>query len=456
MKFKSIGMRIWVIFTAIILLIVSTILILYYVVFSFFDSGMKEKDLTIVHETILEGNYSPSVQFDTFQNLRGSNHFVFKDDRYTSIMEYNRSKNGDTAGERENRTKKNNNTMPMPPDFDKKKYEKAFAELAEPGADKLTFREKVDGRKFIVVISEYDGGYLISSVPYDYDNRVFYLMVIISGVFIIIGFIVSKIVATYISKPIKKLEEFTGRVAVKDFSEPISMGNADEFGRLADSMNKMQDSLRRAEEEEKQFLQSISHDLKTPVMVIMSHADAIIDGVYVESIENTAQIIKDEAVGLNKKIRELLYFNTLDYVLENRAENEEINLSRVLSSIVNRLHHVRDDLVFETKLDSCMMTADPEKITTAFENVIENAIRYAKTTVSVSIKERDGKICIDIFNDGEPIRLGNINRIFDSLYKDKKGNFGLGLAITKKIISFYNGTIEAENTGDGVNFRIIL
>ncbi|MBP3362147.1 MAG: HAMP domain-containing histidine kinase [Clostridia bacterium] len=456
MKFKTIGMRIWVIFTAMILLIVSTILILYYVVFSFVDSGMKEKDLTIVHETILEGNYSPSVQFDTFQNLRGSTHFVFKDGQCLNIMEYNRSKSGDSAAEHENSRKKNNNMM-FPPGFDMRKIEEAFAELAEPGADKLTVREKVEGRKFIVVVSEYDGGYLISSVPYDYDNRVFYLMLIISGVFIIIGFIVSKIVATYISKPIKKLEEFTGRVAVKDFSEPLSMGNTDEFGRLADSMNKMQDSLRRAEEEEKQFLQSISHDLKTPVMVIMSHADAIIDGVYVDSVENTAQIIKDEAVELNKKIRELLYFNTLDYVLENQTENDEINLSRALSGIVNRLRHVREDITFETNFESCMMTADPEKITTAFENIIENAIRYAKSTVSISIKEeQSGKICIDIFNDGEPIRLSNINRIFDNLYKDKKGNFGLGLAITKKIISFYDGTVKAENTDGGVNFRVVL
>lgn len=80
-------------------------------------------------------------------------------------------------------------------------------------------------------------------------------------------------------------------------------------------MNMMQRELKRADEEEKMFLQSISHDLKTPIMVIMSHAAAIIDGVYVESVEKSAEIIKDEALNLEKKVKQMLYLNTLDYVL---------------------------------------------------------------------------------------------------------------------------------------------
>lgn len=67
-------------------------------------------------------------------------------------------------------------------------------------------------------------------------------------------------------------------------------------------MNRMQKELKKIDEEEKMFLQSISHDLKTPVMVIMSHAQAIIDGMYIESVEETAEIIKDEAAILEKKL----------------------------------------------------------------------------------------------------------------------------------------------------------
>jgi len=121
-------------------------------------------------------------------------------------------------------------------------------------------------------------------------------------VFIGIGFVTAKVVANYISKPLKELEDYTVRIAQKDWKTPIDIKNEDEIGRLADSMNRMQRELKRADEEEKMFLQSISHDLKTPVMVIMSHAEAIIDGIFVKSSEENAEIIRDEAIRLKIKL----------------------------------------------------------------------------------------------------------------------------------------------------------
>lgn len=63
---------------------------------------------------------------------------------------------------------------------------------------------------------------------------------------------------------------------------------------------------------------------------------------------------------------------------------------------------------------------------------------------------------LELFNDGDHIREEHINRIFDNLYKDKTGNFGLGLAISKKIIDFYSGEIKAVNREKGVSFLIKL
>jgi len=431
----------------VMVVIISAVLIMYYVVYSSFDANAKEKDITVVHETILEGNYNSKVQYETFQNLRGSDHFVYKNGKCMNLMMYIREKN--------NRTESGKG-MPKHPGFDSKKLENVFSKLVQPGADALTLREKAYGRKFIVIISEYEGGYLISAVPYGYDNRLMYTMLISGLIFMIIGLFVSMYVANYMAKPIRNLEEFAGRISVKDFSKPMTVQSKDEFGRLTVSMNRMQESLKRAEEEEKQFLQSISHDLKTPVMVIMSHADAIIDGMYVDSLENTADIIKKEASGLNKKIRGLLYLNTLDYVLENQEHTEEIELSSVIRNIIERFRLIREGIIFKTDLEKCSFICDGEKIAVAVENILDNAIRFAVQYVEVSMKTDGEKICIDIFNDGESIKEEDTSRIFDNMYKAKKGNFGLGLAITKKIISFYNGSVSAENVPGGVRFRIVL
>lgn len=454
MKFKSISTRIWVTFTVVILITVSMILLMYYGVYTLIDNEAKEKDIMILHESILDGTYSSDIQFDTFQNLRGSNNFVYFNNKVLNIHEYLRKKkfSEDTDVHFNHRREAVPPGIPGIPEFEK--TETLIAEYAQEGAFKQVFKEKINGTGYVFIISEYNEGFLISSVPLRSNSRGLYTTLLLGGIFIFLGFLVSRIIAYYISKPITKLEAFTRRVAKKDFSEPIELSNTDEFGRLAVSMNAMQQSLKRADEEEKMFLQSISHDLKTPVMVIMSHADAIIDGIYVESLEHTAQIIRDEAVALNKKVRNLLYLNTLDYVLVNRSMSTDVNLGEVLLGIADRLSAMRDDVDIITDISEAMIFAEKEKITTAFENIIDNAVRYAKNVVKISLNSCNGTKQVLIYNDGEPISFERVDMVFDKMYKDKKGNFGLGLAITKKIIDFYNGEISAVNTESGVEFRV--
>ena len=189
-------------------------------------------------------------------------------------------------------------------------------------------------------------------------------------------------------------------------------------------------------------------------MVIMGHADAIIDGVYIESPTNTAQIIKDEAISLSKKINGLLYFNTLGYALDNQTENEEIELSAFLTRIINRFQVTRNDIMWNSELESGTIVASFEKLNVAVGNILENAIRYAKSEIRITLKKTDRMLELDIFNDGRQIDTENLKKIFENMYKDKTGNFGLGLAISKKIINHYGGSIKAQNRETGVSFVI--
>lgn len=152
------------------------------------------------------------------------------------------------------------------------------------------FKKVYNNTTYLFIISSIDYGttgkyYLISYMPNLEDNSILYAILGIGVIFIAIGFLTAEVVAGRLSKPLKELEDYTVRIAHKDWKEPIEVKSDDEIGRLANSMNHMRKELKRADEEEKMFLQSISHDLKTPVMVIMSHADAIIDGVYIDSVE---------------------------------------------------------------------------------------------------------------------------------------------------------------------------
>jgi two-component system sensor histidine kinase CssS len=451
-RFKSLTMRIWTTFTAIILIIICSISFLYLVAYRKVDEKAKAQDLLVAHDFLLKSkNFSEPDRFDEMRNLKGSEHFIVKiSSNSVQITGLDKEKNNLPPHDLKM------TPPPMNEDYAVKSW---MAGYINGSMNEKQFIKKYKNMNFIFIISSINTAgtekqYLISYTPDMQDNSWLYMVIIIGAVFIFIGFITAKIVAGYISKPLSELEKFTVRVAHKDWKEPIEVKSDDEIGRLMVSMNRMQSELRHADEEEKKFLQSISHDLKTPVMVIMSHAEAIIDGVYIDSVEKTAEIIRNEAILLNKKIKNLLYLNTLDYVLENNKENETINLHNLILNIVNRFEAINSKIQWDMDLDEVNIYGNADKIQVAIENIIDNGLRYANEKISINVKKEDSFAVLKIYNDGPNIDADHINNIFDNFYKDKTGNFGLGLAISKKIIDFYKGEIKAENNSIGVTFTI--
>lgn len=445
LKFKSLTMRIWTTFTVVILIIVSSISIFYLATFKLIDEKDKIQYLKASHEFLLNNkNFTaPDIGFREIRNLKDSESFLYRDGKIINIS-----------------PKKD---MMKPPQFEgaehdeKKHWMASFIDATDLNG--VEFKEKFKGEDFIFIISSItdengNNVYLISYSPIMQNYDLIYTVVSVGFIFIAIGFLAAKVIANYIAKPLKELEDYTVRIAQKDWNEPISFKSDDEIGRLASSMNHMRRELKRAEEEEKMFLQSISHDLKTPVMVIMSHADAIIDGVYIDSVEKTAEIIRDEAVSLEKKIKQMLYLNTLDYVLDNNNEKIQINLKKLMYHIVNRFEVINNKIEWEVEIEDALINANVEKVQVAVENILDNGLRYAEGKVKVSLKKEGNLAVIEIYNDGPHIKDTHIGRIFDNLYKDKTGNFGLGLAISKKIIDFYGGNIKAINREKGVSFII--
>ncbi|MDP4178234.1 MAG: HAMP domain-containing sensor histidine kinase [Bacillota bacterium] len=465
LKYKSLTMRIWMTFNVVILIIICSLSLIYMMVYRKISEKSKIHDLTVSHEQLIKNNNynEPIVGFDKISNLKGSKFFIYTIGTNNKIQMVD-ANNGMQAVDQNKMQKMfpppQNNNVHIPPGFNEEAVKMWMAGFVNDNnvSDKH-FSKSYQGNKYLFVVSSIKYGdsgnyYLVSYLPNIEDNNLLYMVIGIGLLFIVIGFFAAKIVANYISKPLKKLEEYTLKIAHKDWKEPIIINSEDEIGRLAKSMNHMKNELKRADEEEKMFLQSISHDLKTPVMVIMSHAAAIIDGVYIDSVEKTAQIIRDEAINLEKKIKQMLYLNTLDYVLENNEQNEDIELHELVLHIINRFEVVNSKIQWDLNMNKVMIKGNSDKIQVAIENIVDNGLRYAKERMAVSLKKEDSFAVLEIYNDGPNIPKQHIDHIFDNLYKDKTGNFGLGLAITKKIINFYKGEIKAVNKENGVSFVI--
>ncbi|PHV69457.1 two-component sensor histidine kinase [Sporanaerobium hydrogeniformans] len=295
---------------------------------------------------------------------------------------------------------------------------------------------------------------LVSYITYINDNNLLFFILGIGFIFIIIALMVAKIISNYICNPLRRLEQQALKIANKEWVEPMKIESKDEIGRLIHSINYMQEALRHADQEERRFLQSISHDLKTPIMVIMAHAQAIEDQIYVESLENTAEIIKIEALRLENKVKQILYYNTLDYLLEKETKTSDLDLKVLLEQTISRFELLNKDIKWQITLESAKIQGNKERLQVAIENILDNQLRYAKEKIYIMLYKQDKDIWLEIGNDGPPIEDKDLPRIFEELYKDSKGKFGLGLAITKKIIVYYGGEISVVNKERGVNFKM--
>jgi len=390
------------------------------------------ENLIVAHEMILRAGFDAPIPLSEFRALQGILHFI-----YSSETIYMKS------------------GFPLIECGVYCEGRYMFASYTEPGMKSETFVQYFNGTNYIVAITEMeDGVFFISYLPDIRDISRIYFLFIASAAFIFIGFLTAKVTTIYIAKPLSELENFTKKIAAKDWSEPLVLSRGEEeHSRIANAMNEMQETLRRADEGEKEFFQNISHDLKTPTMIISSLAKAVIDGVRKEPFDKTVKMIWDESMRLNKMIEQILFLSTLDYVLENKVEASVIELDKIVIKIVGKFEVVAGYIECDdSEIEKIKIKGNDEKLTIAIENIWDNAVRHALSQVAISLKQCGKFARIEIFNDGENITPERLVKIFDSMYKGEKGAFGLGLPITKKIVKFYGGTVWAENRPNGVSF----
>lgn len=447
-KFKSLTMRIWITFVIFVVAIVLGISVIYLTIVRNMYKANQVENLQVAHDTICQFltqrdyfSHTEPPKFD-FNDRRPISHLIIKVDDSNNI----------TLNSLDKRFE------------DDAAHLKPLAEwfltyIQNNTFNKQYFEGKFDTHIYIfeispIVLVHNDPAYLVSYSDYVARNDLIYLVITIGAVFIIVALIVSKIVSNYISKPLKKLEAQAIKIAHKEWMSPLITSSEDEIGSLIKSINYMQDALKKADQEERTFLQSISHDLKTPIMVIRSHAEAIKDGIYIDSLENTAAIIESEAERLQSKVSQILYYNTLDYVLTNAQHNTEMDLKRLLNFMIKKFSPLKPELEWQVSLKPVIIYASSEHLQVAIENILDNQLRYAESFVRIVLRRDEHSAIIHISNNGPHISPDVLPHIFSHLYRGENGKFGLGLAITQKIITFYGGLITVENTNKGVIFKI--
>lgn len=276
-----------------------------------------------------------------------------------------------------------------------------------------------------------------------------FIMVLIANLFI------SRSITARITEPFEKLAKNMARIKNKNWKEKIYQVNRkDEVGRIINSLSAIQTNVNEINEDEELFYQSVSHGLKTPIMVIQNCCTAYQDGIYGDE---AIDIIMHESVVLEAGIKKLLYVSSFDHMLGKKNEFVAVDIAKLCEQCVKRFEASTNGAAIELDVpQGIMINGNAEALETLFCNILENAIRYVKTKIRIFLKEDGANYIIVFENDGKPIEQKTMEMLFDKFYKGPKGSFGLGLYIARKIAIFHGGDIWAENIENGVQFHVAL
>ena len=216
-------------------------------------------------------------------------------------------------------------------------------------------------------------------------------------------------------------------------------------------------------DKQKDFIADASHELKTPLAVIMASADELkSDKKNSKYIEN----IKYESERMNNLIKSLLDLSKLESNLSTQNYKEE-NISKILekTSLVFEAIAFEQNIIIDTNIeDDIVCKCSKEEIERLISIILDNAIKhsYNNSSIVVNLYKDKNNINMEIINSGDPIKPGDEEKIFERFYRaDKSRNrqqnrYGLGLAIAKSIVLKHNGEIKAYSKNGKTTFKIIL
>lgn len=267
-------------------------------------------------------------------------------------------------------------------------------------------------------------------------------------------------------KPVKKISETALEIKKsKNFSRRIELDNSeDEIHKMASAFNEMLDTVEETFIHEKQFSSDVSHELRTPITVILAQSDYALD--YVDTLDEAMEsfeVINRQAKEMTSLINQIMELSKLER--QNEIEKERINFSNIILQLLEDYRTLLENSNIEliTNIEKDLrIYGNKLMIERLFINLFINAMKFTKTTISVSLNRINKEIILQIKDDGVGIAKEEQKYIWDRFFqinnsrnKDKNRGSGLGLSMVNKIAQLHSATIEVESeVGKGACFIV--
>ena len=354
--------------------------------------------------------------------------------------------------------------------------------------------DRFAGMEYVECWGQFDNGYYFlirsplesikesASISNSFYFVVGTIMVVISGVIILV-------VTNRITRPISELTKLSEKMSDLDFDARYESWAGNEIDVLGDNFNKMSRKLEstiselksannklqkdiedkiKIDEMRKEFLDNVSHELKTPIALIQGYAEGLNENISddPESREFYCEVIMDEAAKMNKLVKNLLTLNQLESG-KDAPVMERFDIVSLIRGVLGSMHIMIEQkeatVIFE-ETEPVYVWADEFKIEEVVTNYTSNALNHLDGERKVEIKVLRETDCVKVtvFNTGTPIPEEDIPNLWNKFYKVDKartreyGGSGIGLSIVKAIIEGMNQKYGVCNYDNGVEFWFTL
>ncbi|TBL81892.1 HAMP domain-containing protein [Paenibacillus thalictri] len=250
----------------------------------------------------------------------------------------------------------------------------------------------------------------------------------------------------------------------------------DELGRLAADMNFMVSALQRKIEEERraervknELITNVSHDLRTPLTLIMGYLRLLHDKKY-ENDEQAASFLSvayQKSEKLKVLIDDLFHYTKLaNHDIPMNKDNVCLNemLEQLLEEYVTLADEEQLQIVRQLPHDKMVVHIDTDQVIRVFDNLLANAVKYSLKpgVITVQMVKEARYVVVRISNQCEGLSQEELDRLFERTYRvdssrsSESGGSGLGLAIAKSIVEAHHGHIWAETDGNRIHFYVRL
>ncbi len=333
------------------------------------------------------------------------------------------------------------------------------------------FSDQSDGNVFFIInaspFAKFAGKYLSALIL-----SLLLILIVTNGA-------LTYLVSRSIVRPLKALQRAAEQIKEGNLDHAVTSKSRDEIGDLFRAFDQMRGRLKQSvhvqlqdEENRKELISNISHDLKTPITSIKGYVEGIMDGVAdtPDKLDKYVKTIYSKATDMDRLIDELFLFSKLD--LQNLPfQFEKTDIVRFLEDCAEEVrfdldkHHI--SLLLSLPADQPVYAAaDREKLKRVLLNIIENSVKYMdkpERYISIRLAAQADWMLIQVEDNGQGVPKEALPRLFERFYRTEQsrntttGGSGLGLAIAKQIIEGHGGEIRATSElGQGTSIFFTL